>query len=168
MAATRSSDANKAGQPGAAFLLAQLGAHAASRFAERLAAIDLAPAHAGILRMLGTTPGMTQRELAAALGALPSRLLPLLDDLEARGLVERRQHAHDRRRHALCLSEAGQARAADIARIAREHQAALLAALTNSEQASLAAQLQRVADQQGLLRHAHPGYRAGGRRPRSL
>src|SRR5262249_31405041 len=33
-----------------AFLLAQVGAHAAAQFAERLAPMGLAPAHAGILR----------------------------------------------------------------------------------------------------------------------
>jgi hypothetical protein len=40
---------------GSAFLLAQLGAHAAAGFAARIAALDLTPAQAGLLRLMRTT-----------------------------------------------------------------------------------------------------------------
>jgi hypothetical protein len=46
----------------------------------------------------------------------------------------------------------------DISRIAREHRQDLLAALSDEEQATLSALLQRVAEQQGLLSGVHPGY----------
>lgn len=151
------------GRRTAAFLLAQLGAHAASRFAARLAVLDLIPAHAGLFRMLASVPGLTQRELATALDTLPSRIVLLLDTLEARGLVERRQHDTDRRRHALHLTAAGDALATEVGRIARAHQAALLQALSDEEQDVLAALLQRIADQQQLIRNVHPGYRSGQR-----
>src|SRR5690242_19798162 len=72
----------------AAFLLAQVGAHAASKFAERLAALDLSPPDAGVLRILASKPAITQQALASHLGVLPSRLVGLVDDLEARGLIE--------------------------------------------------------------------------------
>src|SRR5271154_6424832 len=68
----------------AAFLLAQVGAHAASKFGERLGGLKLVPAHAGILRILAATPGITQQALATSLGALPSRLVALVDELESR------------------------------------------------------------------------------------
>jgi hypothetical protein len=45
---------------GMAFLLAQVGAHAASKFAQRLAKLRLSPPHAGILRTLNSTPAITQ------------------------------------------------------------------------------------------------------------
>ena len=77
------------GQP--AFLLAQLGAHAASRFAEKLGALELTPPDAGILRLLRVAAGLSQQELAAKLQIHPSRLVAILDNLEKRGLVERRQ-----------------------------------------------------------------------------
>jgi DNA-binding MarR family transcriptional regulator len=146
---------------GAAFLLAQIGAHAASRFAERLAAVKLLPAHAGILRILSATPAITQQALATALGTLPSRLVALVDELESRGLVERRPHESDRRSNALHLTESGKTALQTIGHIAREHQQALLAALSEDEQRQLADLLQRVADQQGLIRHVHPGYAEG-------
>lgn len=143
---------------GAAFLLAQVGAHAASRFAERLAELNLVPAHAGICRILVTTPGITQQALATALGTQPSRLVALVDELESKELVERKPHETDRRSNALHLTESGKSTLQAIGRIAREHQQALLVALSEDEQRHLADLLQRVADQQGLIRHVHPGY----------
>jgi DNA-binding MarR family transcriptional regulator len=152
------SSATAKAAPGAAFLLAQVGAHAASRFAERLSELGLVPAHAGIFRILATTPAITQQALASALGALPSRLVALLDDLQTRGLLERRPQEHDRRSYALHLTEAGRNLLPAIGRVAREHQQTLLAALTGEEQQQLAALLQRIADQQGLIARVHPGY----------
>jgi hypothetical protein len=49
-----------------------------------------------------------------------------------------------------------------IGRIAREHQQALLTALSEDEQRHLADLLQRVAAEQGLIPGVHPGY-AGAR-----
>ncbi len=68
-----------------AFLLAQLGAHAAGRFAERIAGLDLTPAQAGLLRLVARTPGRSQRELAGDLGMPPSRFVPFADKLEDAG-----------------------------------------------------------------------------------
>lgn len=143
---------------GAAFLLAQVGAHAASKFAERLAGLKLVPAHAGIFRILAARPAITQQALAMALGALPSRLVAIIDELESKGLLERRPHETDRRSYALHLTEAGRSTLQAIGRIAREHQQALLAALSDEERRQLADLLQRVADQQGLTPLVHPGY----------
>ena len=146
------------GRSGPAFLLAQVGAHAASKFGERLVELKLVPAHAGILRILAATPAITQQALAAALGTLPSRLVALVDELESKGLLERRPHESDRRSYALHLTEAGKSTLQAIGRVARDHQQALLAALSEEEQRQLAALLQRVADQQGLIPRVHPGY----------
>jgi DNA-binding MarR family transcriptional regulator len=156
-------DCSKPRGPGAAFLLAQVGAHAASRFAARLSEADLAPAHAGIFRILSTTPAISQQALATALGTVPSRLVALVDDLEARGLVERRAHESDRRTYALHLTDKGKATMETIGRVAREHRQDLLAALSDEEQATLSALLKRVAEQQGLLTGVHPGYARIGR-----
>ena len=47
-----------------AFLLAQVGAHAAIRFGERISRLNLTPPDAGILRMLGASGGLSQQELS--------------------------------------------------------------------------------------------------------
>jgi len=143
----------------AAFLLAQVGAHAASQFAERLQALKLAPRHAGILRILNADPGLTQQTLAATLGMVPSRLVDFVDEMEERGLVERRADPNDRRRYALHVTEKGRSTLEAIGHVAREHSQALLAALSGEERQQLANLLQRIADEQGLTRGVHPGYR---------
>jgi DNA-binding MarR family transcriptional regulator len=144
---------------GAAFLLAQLGSHAARKYAERLAKVRLTPAHSGILHILEATPGLTQQALAKRLGMVPSRLVALLDELDALGLTQRHVSAGDRRRHELVLTEKGKKTLAAVGEVSREHQRALLAALSDSEREHLTTLLQRIADQQGLTRNVHPGYK---------
>lgn len=141
-----------------AFLLAQVGAHAAARFAERLEGIGLVPAHAGILRLIDGSQGLSQQALGAELSVLPSRLVALIDDLEHRGLVERRDHPSDRRSHALFLTAKGRDALNAIGRVAREHQAGLCAALSDDERTQLAQLLRRIAHQQGLRPGVHPGF----------
>ncbi|MFD4871420.1 MarR family winged helix-turn-helix transcriptional regulator, partial [Streptomyces sp. NPDC058412] len=92
---------------GAAFLLAQIGAHAAGRFAERVAALGLTPADVGLLRMVAGQPGRSQRALAEDLGVVPSRVVALIDVLEDKRLVERRRSVEDRRNHELHLTPEG-------------------------------------------------------------
>jgi len=148
------------GQP--AFLLAQVGAHAASQFAERLSVLGLAPADAGILRLIRMAAGLSQQELAAKLQIHPSRMVAIVDNLEKRGLLERKANPADRRLYSLYLTSAGGEALEKIGKVAREHQDALLFALSKEERDTLAALLVRVADQQGLVRGVHPGYQRLG------
>jgi DNA-binding MarR family transcriptional regulator len=146
------------GSESPAFLLAQLGAHAAARFAERLGPLGLTPAHVGSLRMIAAAEGASQQDVAERLGMFPSRLVGLVDELQERGLVERLPNESDRRTHSLRITKNGRQSLVAIGRIAREHQEALLASLTKDERDALAALLLRVADQQGLRRGVHPGF----------
>lgn len=148
------------GQP--AFLLAQLGAHAASQFAERLGALELTPPDAGILRMLRVSAGLSQQELASKLQIHPSRLVAILDKLEKRGFVDRRANPDDRRLYSLHLTKSGGEVLERIGKVAREHQDALLSALSREERDELTNLLLRIADQRGLLRGVHPGYQRMG------
>jgi|SRR5262245_25418702 len=141
-----------------AFLLAHVGGHAAAAFTERLRALELVPADAGILRIVQATEGISQQALGTELGVAPSRLVALIDDLEQRGLVERRDQPSDRRSYALYLTSKGGAVLKRIAHVAREHQRALCAALTDVERDQLAALLKRIADEQGLRPAVHPGF----------
>jgi DNA-binding MarR family transcriptional regulator len=146
-----------------AFLLAQVGAHAAMQFAERLGVLELTPPDAGILRLLRSSAGLSQQELAAKLGIHPSRLVAILDNLEKRKLVERRPNPDDRRLYSLHLTKDGGDILQQIGKVAQQHQDALLSALKKEEREQLAALLLRIADQQGLVHGVHPGYqRLGG------
>jgi DNA-binding MarR family transcriptional regulator len=144
----------------AAFLLAQIGAHAASRYAERIAEHDLTPPQTGILRLLRARPGMSQQQLAETLGMQPSRVVAFVDELEAAGYVERVRDSSDRRRNSVALTAPGKAALRTIAAVARAHDAEICAALTAKERAALTAMLARIAADQGLTPGVHPGYRS--------
>lgn len=145
-----------------AFLLAQVGAHAAKQFANRLSAVGLAPHHAGILRRLAHAPGISQRELAATLGMHASRLVGVVDEMESLGLVAREGNANDRRTYSLQITTRGREKLAEISMVSRQHNEALCAALSEGEREVLAELLQRIADQQGLLHGVHPGFSSLG------
>jgi len=142
-----------------AFLLAQVGAHAAAQFAQRIAPLGITPPQAGILRVIAADQGLSQRELSTLLGILPSRLVTLVDELEALGLLERRSDPEDRRAHALHLSATGHQLLERLAQAAKSHNQAVCAALNERERRVLAGLLARIADEQGLVPGVHPGYR---------
>ena len=148
----------------AALLLAQVGAHGAKQFAERLSVLKLPPPHAGILRRLVQSPGISQRELATTLGMHASRLVAVLDEMESLGLLIREANAEDRRTYSLQVTAKGRETMEQIAAISQQHNDALCAALNEEERAVLVGLLQRIADQQGLLRGVHPGFSTLGKK----
>jgi DNA-binding MarR family transcriptional regulator len=145
-----------------AFLLSQVGAHASARFAERLEPLGLKPPHSGILFVIEQADGLSQQALGEKLGVFPSRLVAILDELEERGLVERRDNSADRRSYALYLTKAGRETLDRIRRVGQAHQDALCAALNPAERAQLAGLLTRIAAEQGLTPGVHPGFRRPG------
>jgi DNA-binding MarR family transcriptional regulator len=145
---------------GLAFLVSQVGAHAAGAFAEALTALDLRPMHAGILRILATGQPFTQRSLSARLGVLPSQLVGLIDALERRSLVERRRDAADRRNNHLSLTSAGLAAHHEIERLTVSLEQDLFATLSPAERATLLDLVSRVAAQRGLVAGVHPAWRS--------
>ena len=148
---------------GVAFLLAQLGAHAAALFAERIRPLQLTPPQAGVLRLLAQSPGQSQRELADALGMHAPRLVTLIDELEDRGLVARDRDPGDRRNYAISLTDEGRRLLAELGRVAGHHEHAITASLDKDERAQLLALLRRIAEEQNLRPGVHPGYRRLGR-----
>jgi DNA-binding MarR family transcriptional regulator len=148
---------------GVAFLLAQLGHHAATLFAEQVATVELSPPHAGILRAIAAEPGRSQQALSAQLGMLPSRVVVYVDELEERGYVERRRNPDDRRLHALYLTAAGKRLMRKLSELAHQHELKLTAALAPEQYSTLRKLLATLAQQQGLTPHVHPGYRTLGR-----
>jgi DNA-binding MarR family transcriptional regulator len=91
----------------AGFLLVQLGTNEHRRFAERLAPLDLHPRHFGMLSHLAAAEGQSQQALSIALGIHRSAVVALVDDLEQRGLAERRRDPDDRRAYTLYLTPSG-------------------------------------------------------------
>ncbi len=148
---------------GVAFLLAQLGHYAATQFADEMAAVELTPPHAGILRAIASNPGGSQQALSARLGLLPSRVVAYVDELERGGYVERRRNPDDRRLHALHLTASGKKLMTTIAGLARQHERRITAGLDADQRAILRELLATLAQEHGLTPHVHPGFRTLGR-----
>lgn len=97
----------------------------------------------------------------------PSGLVAIIDELEERGLVKRKDSLDDRRTYELHLTDKGQAALRDIGQVAQEHNEALCAALSQHEREQLAEFLQRIANEQGLTPGVHPGFSRWDRRKKS-
>jgi DNA-binding MarR family transcriptional regulator len=146
----------------AGFLLVQLGTHAHRRFADRLAGRGLHPRHFGMLSHLAAAEGQSQQAVSVALGIHRSAVVALVDDLEQRGLAERRPDPGDRRAYTLFLTSTGRELLEELKRAADQEDAELLDALEASERSQLISLLQRVADAQGLTAGVHPNLEARG------
>ncbi|MHA6615544.1 MarR family winged helix-turn-helix transcriptional regulator [Pseudonocardia sp. DLS-67] len=92
----------------------------------------------------GSAP--TQSELAAASGRDKTRLIPILDRLEARGLVRRTPDPADRRNRIVGLTPAGREVVASCREGIRAMEAEFLTGLEPGERATFVAVLDRLAD----------------------
>jgi DNA-binding MarR family transcriptional regulator len=72
-----------------------------------LAQLELRPRHIVALTVLRDQGGSTQQALSSTLMMDATNVVGLLNDLEARQLIERRRSPQDRRRHLVELTTAG-------------------------------------------------------------
>ncbi|MEP6814521.1 MAG: MarR family transcriptional regulator, partial [Marmoricola sp.] len=140
-----------------AFMLSQLGALGAAKFAEATEPLGLRPRDAGVLRLLMQNPGISQRALADRLGAVPSRVVVLIDALEKRDLVTRTRTGTDRRNYELHLTPQGQATMRELHGVASRHEAGMVAPLSEPERQKLHVILAKLAAAHGLDSEVHPG-----------
>jgi DNA-binding MarR family transcriptional regulator len=140
-----------------AFLLSQVGIHASRRFAERIAAVDLNPPLFRVLNLVAAAEGRSQQAIGAAIEIPPSRMVALVDELEQRGLVERRPDPEDRRVRALFLTAKGKRCLKRGREIAAQHEADLTEGMTAADRKRLIALLQKIVDEQALGKGVHPG-----------
>jgi DNA-binding MarR family transcriptional regulator len=144
--------------PGAAFLLSQLGGHSSRIWKARLERIGLEPREVMLFRHVALTEGQSQRELALAIGLPASRVVALVDRLEARGWIERQTSSRDRRARALYLTDAGREMLNRIMAVSAEHEAELTRGLDPAQRELLIGLLLGVAASHGLVEGVHPGF----------
>jgi DNA-binding MarR family transcriptional regulator len=89
-------------------LLVKLGNQIVARAEDPLAALGLSPRQYVILAVLGTDAPPSQLDLAVLCGLLPAQVVPVLDELERRGLVARQRSEEDRRRSVVRLTPEGE------------------------------------------------------------
>ena len=118
---------------------------AQKQFAERLEQLDLTTRMWGALNVLEAEGAITQGSLCKSVGMDPSSMVSTIDELEAKGLVERRRHPTDRRAHALHVTDSGRATLARGRGLALAAQEDLLAPLNPEEREELHGLLLRLA-----------------------
>jgi DNA-binding MarR family transcriptional regulator len=113
-------------------------------FEATLGALALSPGLFGLLVIVEANPGLKQTQLASAARLDRSTLVPALDRLEDRGLVERRAAPADRRSNGLFLTAAGAALLADAKRAVLLHECRLAGGFEPGERDRLVALLAQV------------------------
>ena len=139
------------------YLISRMGFVAQKQFAERIESLGLSTRMWGALNVLEAEGAITQHALCTCVGMDPSSMVATLDELEAKGLVQRRQHPSDRRAHALHLTDGGRQALARGREVAKSAQEDLLGVLSAEEREQLHGLLLRL-----VVASADVG--AGGRR----
>ena len=127
------------------FLISRMGLVAQKQFAERMEQLGLTPRMWGALNVLDAEGPITQHYLGTCTGIDPSSMVSTIDELEAKGLVERRRHPSDRRAHALHVTTRGRQTLARGREQARRAQEDLLSPLNPDERKQLHELLLRLA-----------------------
>jgi DNA-binding MarR family transcriptional regulator len=127
------------------FLLKRLGLTVKERVADAFEQVGASPQHYAVLAVLEEGDRETQATIADALAYDRSYLVGLLDELEERGLVERRRDPADRRRHIVRVTAAGRKALAKLRALHEQVDDDFCAPLSSDERATLHALLLRLA-----------------------
>lgn len=142
-----------------AFMLSSLGYTISRRFQQTLGPLELEPGEFALLRGVAASEGEPQNALAERLHISPSWMVAIVDELERRGLLERRPHARDRRVRNLHLTAAGKKLQKQAERAAQQFDGQVTDPLTELEMQQLLDLLDRVAAGLELEPGAHAAMR---------
>ena len=115
-------------------------------FHASFAPLGLRPGVFSVLLLVRHNPGVRPTDIGQALGIKRANFVPLLADLEGRGLVERRAVAGDRRSAALHLTPDGTALLRRADRVLRAHEARWRERLGQADADRLLELLRRLTD----------------------
>lgn len=113
-------------------------------FLQRMAPYGLRPVDFSVLTLIAHNPGITSRQICAALDILPPNLVGMIKSLDKRGLIERRPHPTDRRAQGLHLSPSGRKLQKDAQATATKLERDVASRLSEQELDQLKELLQRV------------------------
>jgi len=111
---------------------------------ERMAQFGLRPADFAVLSLLKVNPNTSQKRIAQGIGVLPPNLAPVIERLEARGLVARKRSERDGRRQLFYLSDSGLALCEEAEQTAFELEEHSCQVLSADEQKQLLALLKKL------------------------
>ena len=105
---------------------------------------DVTPGLFGVLVIIEANPDLKQSDLARAAHLDRSTVVTIIDNLERRGLVERRAALHDRRSNAIRLTAAGAGLLRKLKRQVSQHEKRLLSNFSDAERTLFFKLLQKV------------------------
>ena len=106
-------------------------------FTAAFESIRLRPILFAVMAVIAGNPGIIQMEVGKALDIHRANLVPLLKELDERGLIVRRVAAHDRRAFALDLTQPGKSLFNEALRRMRQHESRFFGVLTARERDAL-------------------------------
>jgi DNA-binding MarR family transcriptional regulator len=115
-----------------------------SVFLERMAVYDLKPVEFSVLSLVLHNPGITSRQLCAALNILPPNLVGLVQSLVKRGLIVRVPHPHDGRAMGLHPTREGASLMRKAEKTASELELEVTGRLSAEERSTLLGLLQKI------------------------
>jgi DNA-binding MarR family transcriptional regulator len=113
-------------------------------FVEKMAVYNLTPVDFSVMSVIVHNPGVTSRQLCAALNILPPNLVGLIQALDGRGLIERLPHPHDGRAVGLHPTEKGIELMAEAEATASELERNVGGKLTPNQTQTLVTLLQKI------------------------
>jgi len=113
-------------------------------FMERMAEFGLRPVNFSVMSVIHHNPGVTSRQLCAALNLLPPNLVGLVQSLEARGLIHRQPHPTDGRAMGLHPTPEGAALMLQAEQAATDLEIERSARLTPAQRKTLLDLLQKI------------------------
>lgn len=113
-------------------------------FFEKIAEDGLTPGRHGLLMLIDQNAGLSQADLASAIGMDRASMVAILDKLEAKGWVKRQRSREDRRRHQIDLTPQGKALLDRLWPKILQHEAEVCRRLTPQELQTLLRLLEKI------------------------
>lgn len=116
------------------YRLVKVGELAVATAERALEPLGVKPRHFNVLATLAADTTLSQQDVSQLLGIDPNVLVGVIDDLERRGLAERRRNPRDRRRHVIIVTPDGRRLLAEGAARLDAAEAEFFAGVTEADQ----------------------------------
>ena len=116
----------------------------ARKFVEIMSELSLQPGQYSLMLAIESVPGSTQSTEARLLSVDRSTMVPLLNQLERKGFVQRVRRADDRRAHALQLTALGSSILKQSRDLVEAHERTIMRGFSAEERNSLLSALRRI------------------------
>jgi DNA-binding MarR family transcriptional regulator len=150
---------------GVAFNLSSVGYAVSKGFKDILVPFELHPREFAVLRAVGVQEGQSQQALGDGLQIPRSRMVSIVDELEARGFLERHPNPADRRVRELYLTETGRSALDQAFERAVAYEQQVTEPLSGEERERLLDLLERISESLGIGPGAHTALREEGDEP---